>query len=284
LFGEEKPTIGLEGEVNLKKMYLNKTLERIDCACEQNIEINDIIMNDKANFIIFSEDSIENMVLLNNYKYNIIITKFNLSVINNNIFKYIFNIKNTDLFVYLNENKIDSFKQTFQYFFEKDNEAVLNYDNLINLCIMVKNGGEQFEDMLNKNMHLIDRWTILDTGSTDKTIDIINKVLVGKKRGELFQEPFINFRDSRNRCLELAGTHCKYNLMLDDTYIIEGDLRDFLNTVRGDQISDSFTLIVKSSDSEYGSNRITKSEKKLKYIHKIQCTKESFSHFGHHWS
>jgi len=245
-----------------------------------NIEINDIIMNDKANFIIFSEDSIENMDLLNNYKYNIIITKFNLSVINNNIFKYIFNIKNTDLFVYLNENKIDSFKQTFQYFFEKDNEAVLNYDNLINLCIMVKNGGEQFEDMLNKNMHLIDKWTILDTGSTDKTIDIINKVLVGKKRGELFQEPFINFRDSRNRCLELAGTHCKYNLMLDDTYIIEGDLRDFLNTVRGDQISDSFTLIVKSSDSEYGSNRITKSEKKLKYIHKIHEVIQDFENMN----
>ena len=38
---------------------------------------------------------------------------------------------------------------------------------------MVKNGGDQFEEMLLKNLHIIDRWTILDTGSTDKTIEII---------------------------------------------------------------------------------------------------------------
>jgi glycosyltransferase involved in cell wall biosynthesis/predicted O-methyltransferase YrrM len=134
---------------------------------------------------------------------------------------------------------------------------------------MVKNGGEQFESMLQANLPLIDKWTILDTGSTDGTIDTINKVLVGKKKGELFQEPFINFRDSRNRCLELAGESCKFILTLDDTYVVEGDLRAFLDEVRGDQLSSSFTLFIKSDDTEYGSNRIIKSASGLRYIHKI---------------
>lgn len=171
------------------------------------------------------------------------------------------------LYIHVSNLIINSFENKFKYYFNENGE--LDYDNLIHLCIMVKNGGPQFEDMLKKNMDIVDRWTILDTGSTDNTIEIINKTLVGVKNGELYQEPFINFRDSRNRCLDLAGKDCKFIVMLDDTYIIQGNLREFLNVVRGDQYSSSFTLIIKSDDVEYGSNRIIKSESGLRYIHKI---------------
>jgi len=94
---------------------------------------------------------------------------------------------------------------------------------------MVKNGGDTFKQVLEENLEFVDKWTILDTGSTDSTIDIIKEVLVNKKKGQLFCEPFINFRDSRNRLLELAGNSCKYTLMLDDTYIVKGELREFFN-------------------------------------------------------
>jgi tetratricopeptide (TPR) repeat protein len=57
--------------------------------------------------------------------------------------------------------------------------------------------------------------------------------------------------------------------MLDDTYIIKGYLREFLNEIRSDQYSNSFTLFIHSHDTKYGSNRITKSNSGLKYIHKI---------------
>ena len=93
--------------------------------------------------------------------------------------------------------------------------------------------------------------------------------MVGKKKGQLYQEPFINFRDSRNRCLDLSGKECKFVIMLDDTYKVEEKLRDFLITVRGDQFSDSFSLYIKSNDSEYGSNRIIKSDSGLRYIYKL---------------
>jgi hypothetical protein len=163
----------------------------------------------------------------------------------------------------------NNFYKEFVYFIDKENSSIINYDNLIHLAMIVKNAGDNFENILKENLEFIDRWTILDTGSTDNTINIIKKVLVGKKKGELYEEPFINFRDSRNRCFELAGTKCKFIVTLDDTYILKENLRKFLITVRGDQFSDSFSLFIKSNDSEYGSNRIIKSESKLRYKYKL---------------
>jgi hypothetical protein len=200
------------------------------------------------------------------YENSIIITSKLLNH-NNSIFVS-YTWSKTGLFLYIPLNIHNIFYESFHYFIKGETNN-FEYDNLNHLCIMVKNGGPQFEEMLTNNIDYFDRWTILDTGSTDNTIEIVQKVLVGKKKGELIQEPFINFRDSRNRLLDLAGTYCKYITMLDDTYVIDGNLRGFLNTVRGDQYADSFTLYISSDDTIYGSNRIIKSESNLRYIHKI---------------
>jgi len=217
-------------------------------------------------FVVFSEnyDDVDEELVK---KYSpIILTNLNQKLLRSGLYSNVYELVDSNLAVYVPERLNSAFFDVFHYYIRGEK---LVYDNLINLCIMVKNGGKQFENMLTENMHLIDRWTILDTGSTDDTIEVINRVLVGKKRGELFQEPFINFRDSRNRLLELAGESCKFTLMLDDTYIVKGDLRGFLNEVRGDQFADSFTLYVKSDDVEYGSNRLLKTDRKLKYLYKI---------------
>jgi predicted O-methyltransferase YrrM len=184
------------------------------------------------------------------------------------LYHTIYELSGTNLCLYIPAGKYDDFYKNLFYYIDGNK---LTYDNMINLCIMVKNGGAQFEEMLLKNIHLIDKWTILDTGSTDSTIEIINKVLVGKKRGTLYQEQFINFnfRDSRNRLIELAGDDCKFVMMLDDTYRIEGDLRNFLMDVRGDQFLDSLSLYIKSDDVEYSTNRIIKTSKNLKYKYRI---------------
>jgi hypothetical protein len=118
---------------------------------------------------------------------------------------------------------------------------------------------------------LIDRWTILDTGSTDNTIEIIKEVLIGKKKGKLYQEPFIDFGASRNRCIELAGEECKFFLMLDDTYIVRDNTnKEFFQMVRNDQYADSFSFYIKSDDVEYTSNRFVKTDRKnIRYLFKI---------------
>jgi glycosyltransferase involved in cell wall biosynthesis/tetratricopeptide (TPR) repeat protein len=185
--------------------------------------------------------------------------------------RWIKQLSNTNLCIYVPQRYVETFEKKFFYYFQdlSSESCIFDYDNLNHLCIMVKNGGPQFQQMLLDNMPFFDRWTILDTGSTDNTIETIHKVLVGKKKGNLYQEPFINFRDSRNRCLDLAGESCKFITMLDDTYVIKGKFREFLNEVRGDQYSSSFTFFIHGDDTIYGSNRVIKAETGLRYIHTI---------------
>ena len=259
-----------------KNIFLLKTqsthVDNIFCNIKKskinNINIVENLCNiDNSSVFIFSVNDylLDMQYILKNEP--ILLTLYNEQISQSSIYGMIIKLTNSNFYLYVPHKLIEVFTKEFYYFINNNGE--LDYDNLNHLCIMVKNGGPQFENMLNENLQIFDRWTILDTGSNDETINIINRVLVGKKKGNLYQEPFINFKDSRNRCLELAGNSCKFITMLDDTYIINGCLRNFLNEIRGDQLANSFTLYVKSDDTIYGSNRIIKSNTKLRYIHKI---------------
>jgi len=249
-------------ESHNKNIIFNINYYKISNIHDENIEILNLKILKKKIIILNNISNININLFKTNLKDDIIISE-NIEL--NHIYKYKFLLKNSNINIYTNNNI--EILEIFKYYIE--NNSVINYDNLINLCVMVKNGGSQFENFLIKNLELIDEWTILDTGSTDNTIQIIKNILVGKKRGNLYQEPFINFKDSRNRLLDLAGDKCKFILMLDDTYIVEGNLRDFLIFVRGDQYSSSFTLFINSYDTQYCSNRIIKTKSKLRYIYKI---------------
>lgn len=265
---------------NFEKIHLHNELETNN---KKNI-VSNILKNDVKNinfinslnnlnikhyiFLVYNENKLLELTFIKNDNLPILIIPESLLGGLNPVLEYTkYKLTDTKLLICIPFRYKDKFFDEFQYFIKNKNE--LDYNNLINYTMIVKNGGYAFENVLKENMDYIDRWTILDTGSTDNTIDIIKKVLVGKKKGKLYQEPFINFRESRNRCLELAGKTCKFNIMLDDTYVIKGNIRKFLKLTRSDQFSDSFSLYIKSNDSEYGSNRITKSEKELKYVYKL---------------
>jgi glycosyltransferase involved in cell wall biosynthesis/predicted O-methyltransferase YrrM len=179
---------------------------------------------------------------------------------------YEWNVSETKLYLSVHPNYVDIFLQEYRWYIQSRNQLV--FDNLIHLVMMVKNAGAGFREILEKNLPHIDRWTILDTGSTDDTVSMIKETM-RSKRGELFQEPFVDFGTTRNRALELAGTSCKFTLMLDDTYYIQGDLRGFLNEIRSDQFADSYSLYITSDDVQYVSNRILKTNRGLKYMFKI---------------
>jgi hypothetical protein len=110
---------------------------------------------------------------------------------------------------------------------------------LLSLVMIVKNEARTIREVLKAAKPHIDRWTILDTGSTDGTQDIINDALK-ESPGILFEEPFVDFATSRNRVMELdsitfhmdpgADAAAHFQLMLSgDEYLRDGaKLRDHL--------------------------------------------------------
>jgi len=261
--------------LNVSNDHKANTLKNIETHGIENISW---LFSQSKRDIIFSFDSKEiDMKIIDKTNLPIILSTFSKVIAA--LYDNYYQLTNSDLILYVPSDYTNIFYQHFHFFVKNmisekgtNNKCkLLNYDNLIHLCVMVKDGGPLFEQMLIANLDIIDRWTILDTGSTDGTIDMIKRVLVGKKKGELYQEPFINFRESRNRCLDLAGTSCKFNFMLDDTYCVNdaGKLIEFLNIIRSDQFGNSYSIFIKSHDVEYYSTRITKSQEKWRYIYKV---------------
>lgn len=99
---------------------------------------------------------------------------------------------------------------------------------LLGLVMIVKDEAHCMRALIDSVKPYIDRWTILDTGSTDGTQEIIKKELKGVP-GKLYEEPFIDFSASRNRVLDLAGESTVFVLTLngDDTLVNGEKLRDF---------------------------------------------------------
>src|SRR3954466_735991 len=85
---------------------------------------------------------------------------------------------------------------------------------LLELVMMVKNEADNIAAVIESIRPYIDRWTILDTGSTDGTLKKIHEA-VGTVPGDLFCEPFVDYGQTRSRLLDLAGTQSTFAIMLN---------------------------------------------------------------------
>jgi tetratricopeptide (TPR) repeat protein len=105
---------------------------------------------------------------------------------------------------------------------------------LLGLVMIVKNEATRIALVLASYRPYIDAWTILDTGSTDGTQDLIRGELAGIS-GTLHEEPFVDFATSRNRALELHGTATVFSVMPNGDVLSGGpELRTFLEAHRRD--------------------------------------------------
>lgn len=104
---------------------------------------------------------------------------------------------------------------------------------LLTLTMIVKDEAATLARTLASIKPHLDRWCILDTGSTDGTQDLIRREMAGVP-GELHEEPFVDFATSRNRALDLAGDATEFVMWLDaDDEVVGGKaLRAFLERER----------------------------------------------------
>jgi glycosyltransferase involved in cell wall biosynthesis len=86
--------------------------------------------------------------------------------------------------------------------------------SLLTLCMIVKNEASGIARTLQSVRPHLDRWLIVDTGSTDGTQDLVRS-LMGELPGALHEHPFVDYATTRNLAMDLAGTDTTYLLWLD---------------------------------------------------------------------
>lgn len=82
------------------------------------------------------------------------------------------------------------------------------------LNMIVKNEAHVIERCLASVKPWIDRWVIVDTGSSDGTQQVIREFMQGVP-GELHERPWKNFAHNRNEALQLARSASDYLLFID---------------------------------------------------------------------
>jgi glycosyltransferase involved in cell wall biosynthesis len=84
----------------------------------------------------------------------------------------------------------------------------------VGLCMIVKNEAHVIKRCLDSVLPYIDAWTIVDTGSTDGTQDIVRAALADLP-GQLHDRPWRDFGHNRTESLELARSLADYSLVID---------------------------------------------------------------------
>jgi glycosyltransferase involved in cell wall biosynthesis len=91
----------------------------------------------------------------------------------------------------------------------------------VGLVMIVKDEEPVIERALRSARPFISTWTIVDTGSTDRTLEIIQRVM-GDMPGLLVSRPWTNFGVNRTEALTLCRGRMDWAIMMDADDTLEG--------------------------------------------------------------
>jgi glycosyltransferase involved in cell wall biosynthesis len=138
----------------------------------------------------------------------------------------------------------------------------------ISLCLVmiVKDEEDTIAKCLKSVAPYISHWVIVDTGSKDNTISVINETMneLGIP-GELHERPWVNFEVNRTESLKLAKGKCDYRWIIDadDTFYPENpSVNPFIGL---DNRPDGYQILYKLNSLQYHRVQIVKSEQDWVY-------------------
>lgn len=133
----------------------------------------------------------------------------------------------------------------------------------ISLCLVmiVKDEEDTIEKCLKKVSPFISYYVICDTGSSDKTIEVINQTMENLGiPGEVHERPWVNFEVNRTESLELSKGKCDYRWIIDADDTFENlnlEKNPFLNLPKN---VDCFQILYRLNTLQYHRAQIVKSD------------------------
>ena len=97
---------------------------------------------------------------------------------------------------------------------------------MVTICLnmIVKNESKIIKRLLDSVYKIIDYWVIVDTGSTDRTKEIIKNYFNEKNiSGELHEKEFVNFGINRTHALKLAKNKADFLFFMDADHVLKYD-------------------------------------------------------------
>ena len=133
------------------------------------------------------------------------------------------------------------------------------------LCLnmIVKNESKIITRLLDSVVSIIDCYCICDTGSTDNTIELIDKYFLDNKiPGKIVKEPFKNFCHNRNFALQSCIGMSDYVLLMDADMILQNKQFDKTFLL----LADSFTILQGNEAFYYQNTRIVRNNGLYHYV------------------
>jgi glycosyltransferase involved in cell wall biosynthesis len=147
----------------------------------------------------------------------------------------------------------------------------LKGDIKLGLCMIVKNESHIIHEVLECTKDLIDTWCIVDTGSTDNTIQIIKNFYdIHNIEGKLYECEWKGFGPSRSEALKLCDGQMDYILMIDADDLIsypgEKTFKGFLKNILKQHIPNALNINIKRGNIDYQRTQLFKANDGWRYV------------------
>ncbi|MBM4073592.1 MAG: tetratricopeptide repeat protein [Planctomycetes bacterium] len=133
------------------------------------------------------------------------------------------------------------------------------------LNMIVKNEAAILDGCLQSALPVIDYCVICDTGSSDATVDVIERFSARHQvPGEVHRIPFVNFEVARNEALDLCRSSAagfEYILLLDADMEVHVETPDFAR-----QLSEPAYMIRQTNSISYFNTRLVRRDCPAKYV------------------